>query len=125
LLNLLLIAVAGGLGALARYGLTGLVHRVFGMSLPWGTAVVNVLGCLVFGLIWGISEGRMGFQAEHRLIVLVGFVGSFTTFSTFIFEVGMQARDNQWLAVLGNMVGQNVIGVLALVAGLSLARLAQ
>ena len=55
---------------------------------------------------------------------LVGFVGSFTTFSTFIFEVGMQVRDSQWFAVLGNMVGQNVIGVLALVGGLSLAKLA-
>jgi len=124
LLNLLLIAVAGGLGALARYGLTNLVHRGLGMSVPWGTAVVNVLGCLVFGLLWGLSENRMGLQPEHRLIVLVGFIGSFTTFSTFIFEVGMQFRESQWFAVLGNMVGQNVVGVLALVAGLSLARLA-
>ena len=124
MLNLVLIAVAGGLGALARYGLTNLVHRGFGMSVPWGTAVVNVLGCLVFGLLWGLSENRMGFNPEHRLIVLVGFVGSFTTFSTFIFEVGMQVRDSQWFAVLGNMVGQNVIGVLALVVGLSLAKLA-
>ena len=123
-MNLLLIALAGGLGALARYGLTGLVHRIPGMSLPWGTAVVNILGCLVFGLIWGVSENRMGIQPEHRLIVLVGFVGSFTTFSTFIFEVGMQVRDNQWFAVLGNMVGQNVIGVLALLVGFFLSRLA-
>ncbi len=124
MLNLVLIAIAGGLGALARYGLTNLVHRVLGMSLPWGTAVVNILGCLVFGLLWGLSESRMGFQPEHRLIVLVGFVGSFTTFSTFIFEVGMQVQESQWIAVLGNMVGQNVIGILALVAGLLLARLA-
>ena len=123
-MNLLLIALAGGLGALARYGLTRMVHQVLGMSLPWGTAIVNVLGCFVFGLVWGVSENRMGLQPEHRLIVLVGFVGSFTTFSTFIFEVGLQVRDNQWFAVLGNMVGQNVIGVMALVAGLYLSRLA-
>ncbi len=100
-----------------------MVHQFLGMSLPWGTAIVNVLGCLVFGLVWGVSENRMGLQPEHRLIVLVGFVGSFTTFSTFIFEVGMQVRDNQWFAVLGNMVGQNVVGVMALVAGLALSRL--
>jgi CrcB protein len=122
-MNLLLIALAGGLGALARYGLTNLVHRGFGWSVPWGTAVVNVVGCLVFGLIWGLSESRLGLSTEQRLVVLVGFVGSFTTFSTFIFEVGMQAKASQWFAVLGNMVGQNVVGVAALVAGLGLARL--
>ncbi len=115
--------MAGGLGALARYGLTGLVHRGFGATFPLGTAVVNIAGCLAFGLIWGLTESRLELSPENRLIILTGFVGSFTTFSTFIFEAGMLIRESQWLHALASIFGQNLLGVLALVAGILLARL--
>jgi len=121
--NLVWIAAAGGLGALARYGLGGLVHRLWGPSFPWGTFVVNVLGCFFFGLVWALAESRFALSAQARLIALTGFMGAFTTFSTFIFETEALLRDGQWLWALGNFLGQNLLGLAALVLGLALARI--
>jgi fluoride exporter len=66
--KLLLIAVAGGLGALSRYGLAGLVQRWTDSMFPWGTAVVNVVGCFVFGLLWVAMEERFSLSPETRVI---------------------------------------------------------
>lgn len=120
--NLLWIAAAGGVGALARYGLGGLVHRLWGPSFPWGTFTVNILGCFMFGLVWALAETRFAISGQMRLIVLTGFMGSFTTFSTFVFESGMLLRDGQYLLAAANMIGQNLVGLLALFLGLALAR---
>lgn len=120
--NLLWIAAAGGAGALARYGLGGLVHRLLGPSFPWGTFMVNILGCFLFGLIWALAETRLAISGQVRLIVLTGFMGSFTTFSTFVFETGMLLKDGQYLFALANMLGQNLVGLVALFLGLALAR---
>ena len=120
--NLLWIAAAGGAGALARYGLGGLMHRLLGSSFPWGTFTVNILGCFLFGLIWALAETRLAISPQVRLIVLTGFMGSFTTFSTFVFETGMLLKDGQYLFALANMLGQNLLGLVALFLGLALAR---
>lgn len=120
--NLLWIAAAGGAGALARYGLGGLMHRLLGPSFPWGTFAVNILGCFLFGLIWALAETRLAISGQVRLIVLAGFMGSFTTFSTFVFETGMLLKDGQYLFTLANMLGQNLVGLVALFLGLALAR---
>lgn len=121
--KLLLIAAAGGLGTLARYGLTGVVQNLAGRSFPWGTVVVNVLGCFVFGVLWSSMEDRLAISPQSRQIVLVGFMGAFTTFSTFVFETGQLARDAQWLFAAGNLGLQNGLGLVALFAGLALGRL--
>ena len=120
--NLLWIAAAGGMGALARYGLGGLVQRLWGFSFPWGTFAVNIAGCFLFGLVWALAESRFAISGQVRLIVLTGFMGSFTTFSTFVFESGMLLRDGQYLYALANMIGQNLVGLVALFLGLALAR---
>jgi len=120
--DLVLIAVAGGAGALARYGLGGLVQRLTGFGFPWGTMAVNLAGCLAFGLFWALAEERLGLGPRARLMVLTGFMGSFTTMSTFIFETGMLLRDGQMLMAALNLVGQNLVGLMALAAGMMLAR---
>lgn len=122
MLKYFLMAGAGGLGALARYSLGGLVHRFVTQSFPWGTFVVNITGCFLFGFVWSWAENRLFFTADHRMVVLTGFMGSFTTFSTFIFESQMLIRDNQWMAALLNLLGQNLLGLVALFAGIALAR---
>src|SRR3990172_253106 len=79
--KLALLALAGSLGTLARYGLAGLVHRYDGASFPWGTLAVNVTGCFLVGLLAALFESRWPVTGETRVILLVGFMGAFTTFS--------------------------------------------
>ncbi len=120
--KLLLIAVAGGLGALSRYGLAGLVQRWTDSMFPWGTAVVNVVGCFVFGLLWVAMEERFSLSPETRVIVLTGFMGAFTTFSTYMFETQQLLEDSQYLLAFGNLGLQNVLGLAAVILGLSLGK---
>jgi fluoride exporter len=109
------VGIGGFLGALARYGLGGLVHRIPGTSgFPYGTLVVNLLGCLLVGVLAGLMEGRQMFTPEFRLFAVVGVLGGFTTFSTFGIESFMLMRDGEYLRVVAN-VGLHVIGGLLLV----------
>jgi fluoride exporter len=121
--KLLLLALAGALGALARYGLAGLIQRAGDGRFPWGTFGVNVLGCFLAGVLWAFFEDRLGVSPQIRTIVLVGFMGAFTTFSAFALETSHLMRDGQYLWALGNVLGQNVLGIAALVVGLILGRL--
>ncbi len=117
-----MLALAGALGAVSRFALSGLVFRFYGGIFPAGTFVVNVLGCLVFGLLWPLAEERLLISGELRTILLVGFVGSFTTFSTLVFESQELLRDSEWLLAALNLGGQVVLGIAALILGLYLGR---
>ena len=121
--KLLLIGGAGSLGALARYGLSGVVEARVSSLFPWGTVVVNLVGCLAFGFAVAITEDRFAFRPETRLFLLTGFMGAFTTFSTYVFETQQLLEDGQWLAALGNLSVQNFVGLAAMLAGLALGRL--
>ena len=121
--KLLFIFAAGGLGSLARYGLAGLVQWWAGLSFPWGTLAVNVLGCFLFGVVWILGAERQLFSAETRTILLVGFMGGFTTFSSFAFETGHMLREADWWLAAANIAAQNVLGILALFLGFAVGRL--
>ena len=118
------LAVAGMLGTLARYGLAGLVQQLHESTFPWGTLVVNALGCFLFGVVWALAEERMLISGETRLIVLVGFMGAFTTFSTYAYETSAMLRDAEWLLAAGNLLGQNLLGIACFFIGVALGRLA-
>ncbi|MCB2228421.1 MAG: fluoride efflux transporter CrcB [Desulfarculaceae bacterium] len=120
--KLLWIALAGSLGTLARYGLGGLMQRLLPWPFPWGTLTVNLVGSFLFGLVWALAAERSIISAEARIIVLGGFMGAFTTFSTFMFETGELLRDSQYMLAAGNLVLQNVAGIIAVFAGWALAR---
>lgn len=121
--KIMAIAVAGGFGALARYGLAGAVQRAFGPAFPWGTAVVNIAGCFAFGLVWAAVQERDLLSPEMRTIVLVGFLGAFTTFSTFVFESGQLFSDREMLLGLCNLALQVLGGLALFFAGQVLGRL--
>ena len=121
--KLLWLSLAGAMGALTRYGLAGFVHRVNGMSFPAGTLVVNVSGCFLAGLLWALFENCWIISGEIRLIVMVGFIGAFTTFSAFILETGELLRSAEWLFAAVNIFIQNGIGLAALYTGATLGRL--
>lgn len=118
-----LIALAGAAGTLARYGLSGLVQRLGGIAFPWGTWTVNLVGCFAFGVIWSLAEDRVLISGETRFIVLTGFMGAFTTFSTFAFETAEMLHEGSWLLAAGNVLGQNLLGIAGVLLGLAVSRL--
>jgi fluoride exporter len=121
--KILLLCCAGALGTLSRYGVSGLVQRMVGSSFPLGTFVVNLSGCLLFGLVFGLFEERIGLPSEVRFILLTGFMGAYTTFSSYMFESVTLLQHGQWLAAAGNILGQTVAGVLLTIAGLALGKM--
>jgi len=117
------IALAGGLGAVARYGVTGLLQTRTGTGFPWGTFAVNAAGCLVFGFVLAAAETRLTMSPETRAAILVGFLGAFTTFSTLISETRGLALDAGLALAGANLVGQTLLGFTCLVGGVALGRL--
>jgi len=122
LLTVLWLALGGVCGTLARYGLSGLVQRWTDTTYPWGTTAVNVAGCFLFGLVWAMAEDRAQWSPYVRLCLLTGFMGAFTTFSTYMYETNRLLADGQWLHALANLDVQNVVGVVMLVVGMALGR---
>lgn len=114
------IAVAGAVGMLARYGLSGLVQARLNGGFPWGTLAVNMLGCFLFGLAWSLAESRLLISAEVRTAVLIGFMGAFTTFSTFAFETTQRMIERQWGQVIINILAQNLVGIALMLLGIAL-----
>jgi len=121
-MHILAIGVGGALGALARYALGGAVHRALPGFFPYGTFVVNLLGCLLFGLVIGLAESRFVVGPATRAFLLVGVLGGFTTFSSYTFESFELLRSGQFGAASANVVGQIAFGLLALWAGFGVGR---
>ncbi len=121
--TILFLALGGAAGTLSRYWLSGLTHRLFGSGFPFGTMAVNLLGCLLFGMVWGLFESRVYLGAEARLFALTGFLGAFTTFSTYMFESAGLLRGGQLVLALVNMAGQTLAGLALVLTGLALGRL--
>ncbi|MBN2319732.1 MAG: CrcB family protein [Acidobacteria bacterium] len=121
--KLILLATAGALGTLARYGMAGFVQRINGTSFPWGTVAVNITGCFLAGLLWTLFESRCPVSGETRTIVLVGFMGAFTTFSAIALETGELMRSAEWMFAIANVAVQIFIGFVALFIGAALGRM--
>ncbi|MFQ6004233.1 MAG: fluoride efflux transporter CrcB [Woeseia sp.] len=115
LFNSAVVGSGGFIGALARYALSGLVHgQVPQAAFPYGTLLVNLLGCLMIGVLAGLADSRQLFGPEFRLFALIGVLGGFTTFSTFGYETLALIRDAEYLRAFTN-VGVHVFLGLALV----------
>lgn len=118
LLHALLVGVGGAMGALLRYGVSGLVHRQFPQTLfPVGTLVVNLSGCLLIGIVAGLAESRQLFTAEMRVFVMIGILGGFTTFSAFGLESYAMLREANYAGLAGNIALQVCAGLALVWAG--------
>lgn len=117
MLRLLILALGGALGTLARYGLNGLISQRLA-TFPLGTMIVNITGCFVIGLL-----APLALRPEWRLFLMVGFCGGYTTFSSYGLQTLDLARDNEWLYLAGNIIGSNVLGLLAVYLGVVSGRL--
>ena len=121
--KIILIAVAGMFGTLARYGLSGAVQRAADIGFPVGTLTVNVIGSFLFGLVWILAEERMVISGDTRIIILGGFMGAFTTFSTLMFETGDLMSDSQYLYAGGNIAISTILGLAFLFLGFIVGRI--
>lgn len=115
--------VAGAvLGAPLRYFVQGRVQDATGIGFPWGTLVVNVTGCLLIGLLLTLAEDRDVLSRDARLFLITGFLGAYTTFSTFGWETFALLQDDDVLQAGANVLVSSAVGVLAVWAGSALAR---
>jgi CrcB protein len=122
--NAFLVGTGGFFGAIARYALSGAVHRMTGFSaFPYGTLVVNVTGCAAIGLLAGWMDTRQVIGADARLFLLIGLLGSFTTFSTFGYETLALVRDGAVVRAGANVLLQVALGLGAAWGGLVISRL--
>lgn len=120
--TLLAVMVAGALGAGCRYGLDGMVSSRMTGQMPWGTLVVNVSGCLVIGFLSTLLTERFAIDPSLRIALTVGFVGSYTTFSTLLFESTQLAQDGSPVIAAFNIVLSLVLGFIAVLMGAALGR---
>ncbi len=120
--KLLLIALGGALGTLARYG-THVLAQGFGerFAFPVATMTVNLLGCFAIGYLGGTFD-RTAIREEYRLMIIVGFLGGFTTFSTFGWDAMRLLREGHLTRGLVYVLASNVLGIVLVFAGYGLHR---
>jgi len=121
--DILVMALFGALGSLSRYGLSGLAYKWWGGGFAYGTLLVNVLGCFVLALLMQTALTTDLIPPSLRLWMGVGFLGAFTTFSTFGYETMRYLTDGAYGLAAANAGANLVLGFGATLAGLGLGRL--
>ena len=121
--NFLLISVGAILGANSRYWLGTWAAQKWGSSFPFGTLIINVSGSLLLGFFMTLATERFMLDPRWRLLFAVGFLGAYTTFSTYAFESYSLLANGQWLAGLGNLLSSTLLGVVAVGIGVLLGKL--
>ena len=117
--RILLVGTGGFIGSVLRYWVSGYIQQLSNSNLfPFGTLVVNFLGCLVIGFLSQIAEEYGAFNTESRALVFTGILGGFTTFSTFSNETLNLLRDGQNVLAFGNIAGHLILGIGAVWPGL-------
>lgn len=120
--KILLVMLGGSLGAGCRYGITLLAVRLAGTRFPWGTLAVNLGGCFLIGLVYGLVERGVGISPSVRLFFVTGFLGALTTFSTFGWETMNAGMVGNYPAAAGNFLANNLGGLALVVAGYQVAK---
>lgn len=120
--HLMLVAFGGGLGAVLRHLTILATVRIFGVEFPFGTVFINVLGSFAIGLCVEIIARRFGGSPELRLFITTGVLGGFTTFSTFSLDFAHLFERDAIIAAVGYVLASVVLSILAVFAGLWVAR---
>ena len=120
-MRLLLIALFGAIGTLARYGLQGVVQIKMGTIFPYGTLLINLTGCFFLGLVGQLTLNRMIISPEWRVAIAVGFFGGYTTFSSFGWETAKMLEAGEWLRASAYVTSSVVLGLFLSVAGINIA----
>lgn len=120
--NYLIIGTGGFIGAITRYGLGTWIGQRWGRSFPLGTFVINVSGSFLIGLLMTLLAERLMVSPYWRLLLVVGFLGAYTTFSTFQYETGKLLKDSEFLVAMLNVMMSVIAGFVALKAGEVIAK---
>jgi len=120
--RVLAIAVGGAAGSVLRYWMSTWVYGLLGRTFPYGTLVVNVLGCLLMGMLYVLLLDRFSGDPLVRAGVLVGLLGGFTTFSTFSMETILLLEEGTWIKAGTNMLSSLILCVVATWFGVLLGR---
>jgi len=116
--------IGGGiLGTVARYVLAGVVYQKIGTDFPYGTLIVNLIGCFLIGFFDTIFQEKFLFSPILRIFLMVGFCGAFTTFSTFMLETGNLIRDGETLRAFLNVILSVVLGFVVFRLGILLGEI--
>ncbi|HLE41724.1 MAG TPA: fluoride efflux transporter CrcB [Nitrospirota bacterium] len=121
-MNYLIIGVGGFAGAVTRYALAVWIGQRWGRSFPLGTFVINISGSLLIGLLMPLLTERFIVNPQWRLLLVVGFLGAYTTFSTFEYETGALLKDGEWLFAGMNVLLSVTVGFIALKIGEMIAK---
>ena len=123
LMPYLLVGLGGFIGAIARFEVARAIGALFESRFPWGTFAINVSGSFLLGVLSVIVAQKTAPDSEAlRLALGVGFLGAFTTFSTFEFETHALFDDGSWVMALANMIASLLLGLVAVRAGIVLAK---
>jgi CrcB protein len=120
--DIMLVGLGGGLGSVARFLCQRSVAAWYPHAFPFGTLIVNFLGCFLIGLLLGLMEKGSFVKPDMKLLLITGFCGGYTTFSAFAAENIQLLRDGRLLYFMIYTVGSVVLGILAAYAGLSLVK---
>jgi CrcB protein len=118
----IMIAGAGLLGTLLRYWLSGFVARQYGETFPWGTIAVNLIGCLLTGVVFFLTETQFLASPTARMVLLIGLLGGFTTFSSYGLQTFTLLRDGEFGLAILNVVTSNTLGLVMVWLGYLLAK---
>ncbi len=121
-MNYLIVGAGGFIGAITRYILALWIGQRWGRSFPLGTFVINITGSFLIGILMTLMAERIIENPQWRLLLVVGFLGAYTTFSTFEYETGALLRDSEWLYAGLNVIGSVVVGFIALKLGEVIAK---
>jgi len=120
--DVLVISIGAIVGANARWVISRFAAKILSPIFPYGTLVINVTGSFIVGFFMIWATERVLIDPRWRLLIVVGFCGAFTTFSSYAFETMAYFEQGQWLLLLTNVVSNNVLCLGAAVAGMALAR---
>jgi CrcB protein len=123
LLKYILIGTGGFIGSVLRYWTSVNAYKIFGEKFPYGTFIVNVFGCLLIGFIAEISENRFLISSEVRIFLMIGFLGGYTTFSTFGYETFSLLQDTDYLTAILNILLSVIVCIAAVWVGALIAKL--
>jgi fluoride exporter len=122
LTNYLFVGMGGFIGANARFIVARWAADRWGTGFPWGTFIINIVGCLILGLFMTLAD-KLAWSDAWRFTIAIGFVGAFTTFSTYEYESFKLVADGQLVRAAANIIGSVIVGFAGVCVGVVLARL--
>ena len=110
MVKIIFLLTGGALGSLSRYLVSGISHKWISGTFPWGTLIANSTGALLIGFFWGLFELR-DISPKARMFIFVGFLGGYTTFSTFALETMNMVRDGDMRLAVINLILNNALSL--------------